>query len=134
MEIKQCILTKNDCYERGATIVPKGVMVHSTGANNPNLRRYIAPDDGLIGKNDYGNDWNRPGLDVCVHAFIGKDKNGKVRIYQTLPWNRRGWHCARSGNNTHIAFEICEDGLDNKAYMQATYQAAVELTAYLCKT
>lgn len=134
MEIKQCLLTKNDCYKRGLTIVPKGVMVHSTGANNPNLRRYIAPDDGVIGKNDYDNDWNRPGLDVCVHAFIGKDKNSKVRIYQTLPWNRRGWHCARSGNNTHISFEICEDNLQDRAYMQETYKAAVELTAYLCKT
>ena len=134
MELKTCYLTENDCYKRGVGITPQGVMVHSTGANNPTLRRYIAPDDGLIGKNDYGNDWNRPGLDVCVHAFIGKDKNGKVRIYQTLPWNRRGWHCGRSGNNTHIAFEICEDNLQDKAYMQETYQAAVELTAYLCKT
>lgn len=134
MVIKQCILTKNDCYKRGAVITPQGVMVHSTGANNPNLRRYLAPDDGTIGKNDYDNDWNRSGLDVCVHAFIGKTKDGKVAVYQTLPWNRRGWHCARSGNNTHIAFEICEDSTDNKAYMQETYKAAVELTAYLCKT
>lgn len=134
MEIKQCILTKNDCYKRGATIVPKGIMVHSTGANNPNLRRYLAPDDGMIGKNDYDNDWNRSGLDVCVHAFIGKDKAGKVTVYQTLPWNHRGWHCGKSGNNTHISFEICEDNLQDKAYMQETYRAAVELTAYLCKT
>lgn len=44
-------------------------MVHSTGANNPNLRRYVQPDDGVLGVNSNQNDWNRPGLEVCVHAF-----------------------------------------------------------------
>ena len=34
-------------------------MVHSTGANNPYLRRYVQPDDGELGKNRYDNDWNR---------------------------------------------------------------------------
>ena len=53
--------------------------------------------------------------------------------YQTLPWTMRGWHCRRSGNDTHIAFEICEDSLTDKSYFRATYQAAVELTAYLCQ-
>ena len=45
----------------------------------------------------------------------------------------RGWHCGGAGNDTHISFEICEDKLADRAYFQATYQAAVELTAYLCK-
>ena len=40
MNLRKCILTENDCYRAGRTIKPKGVMVHSTGANNPNLRRY----------------------------------------------------------------------------------------------
>ena len=35
---------------------PCGVMVHSTGANNPYLRRYVQPDDGELGKNRYDND------------------------------------------------------------------------------
>ncbi|MCH5301172.1 MAG: amidase, partial [Ruminococcus sp.] len=77
------LLTKNDCYKRNQKMTPKGIVVHSTGANNPNIRRYVAPDDGIIGKNDYNNDWNRSGLDVAVHAFIGKDKNGNVKCYQT---------------------------------------------------
>ena len=45
----------------------------------------------------------------------------------------RSWHCGRSGNDTHISFEICEDGLTDRAYFHATYQAAVDLTAYLCR-
>lgn len=134
MNLHECILTQNDCFKAGKTIEPKGVMVHSTGANNPNLKRYVQPDDGLLGKNQYDNDWNRPGLDVCVHAFIGKLADGSIATYQTLPWNMRAWHCGRSGNNTHISFEICEDDLTNDAYFAAVYQEAVELTAYLCRT
>ena len=128
------LLTKNDCYQKGETIVPKGVMIHSTGANNPWLRRYVGPDDGLLGENQYGNHWNRPGLAACVHAFIGRRADGTVDTYQTLPWTMRGWHCGRSGNDTHISFEICEDGLADEDYFRQTYQAAVELTAYLCQT
>ena len=133
MNLRKCILTKNNCYKAGKEITPTGVMWHSTGANNPNLKRYVQPDDGLLGKNNYGNDWNRPGLDVCVHAFIGLDKNGNVATYQTLPWNYRGWHAGGSANNHYISFEICEDGLNDKSYFNKVYKEAVELTAYLCK-
>lgn len=108
-------------------------MVHSTGANNPYLRRYVQPDDGELGKNRYDNDWNRPGLPVCVHAFLGKKAGGGIAVYQTLPWEVQAWHCGRSGNRTHLAFEICEDGLDDRAYFTAVYREAVELTTYLCR-
>jgi N-acetylmuramoyl-L-alanine amidase len=111
-------------------------MVHSTGANNPWLKRYVGPDDGLIGKNTYNNHWNqdRPdGREVCVHAFIGKLADGSIAAYQTLPWNMRGWHCGGSGNDTHIGFEICEDGLNDASYFAAVYREAAELCAYLCK-
>lgn len=136
MDLRKCILTNNACYKAGRTITPKGVMWHSTGANNPNLKRYVQPDDGLLGVNPNGNDWNRykpDGRSVCVHAFIGKDKNGKVCTYQTLPWDRRGWHCGGSGNDRYISFEMCEDALNNRSYFDAVYKEAVELTAYLCK-
>ena len=107
-------------------------MVHSTGANNPWLRRYLAPDDGRLGTPSPRH-WNQSGVGACVHAMIGKAADGSVATYQTLPWDMRGWHCGRSGNDTHIAFEICEDGLTDEGYFQTTYQAAVELTAYLCQ-
>ena len=130
------ILTKNDCYKAGRTITPKGVMVHSTGANNPKLSRYV-PGNAEIGYNTGGNHWDMPGTGACVHAFIGKLADGSVGAVQTLPWNRRGWHCGKgsrgSANDTHISFEICEDGLQDASYFEAVYQAAVELTADLCK-
>lgn len=134
--IRQIYLTNNNCYKAGQYITPKGVMVHSTGANNPYLKRYIAPNDGLIGVNQYGNHWNQPtpdGQQKCVQGFIGKLNNGEVAIYKTLPWNMRGWHAGGSANNTHIGFEICEDGLNDSVYFNKVYQKAVELTAYLCE-
>lgn len=132
MRLYRALLTHNDCYLRGRTIRPQGVMVHSTGANNPWLRRYIAPDDGRLGEPSPRH-WNQSGVGACVHAMIGKAADGSVAAYQTLPWTMRGWHCGRSGNDTHIAFEICEDGLDDEVYFRQTYRAAVELTAYLCQ-
>ena len=133
MDLHRLYLTENDCYKRGRTITPKGVMVHSTGANNPDLKRYVGPDDGLLGVNRNDNHWNRPGVGACVHAFIGKLADGSIATYQTLPWEMRGWHCGKSGNDTHISFEICEDGLDDGEYLAQVYREAVELTAYLCK-
>jgi N-acetylmuramoyl-L-alanine amidase len=136
MNLHKLIFTKNDCYKAGKIITPKGIMVHSTGANNPNLKRYVGPDDGLLGVNQYGNHWNTAtpgGRQVCVHAFIGKLKDGTIATYQTLPWNMRGWHGGGSSNDTHIGFEICEDGLSDPAYFSAVYKEAVELCVYLCK-
>lgn len=133
MNLHKLLLTNNRCYKAGVTINPKGIMVHSTGANNPNLKRYVGPDDGLLGNNQYGNHWNNSNVDVCVHAFIGKLADGSIATYQTLPWNYRGWHAGGSANNTHISFEICEDGLTDATYFAKVYQEAVELCAYLCK-
>ena len=134
MELRQLFLTENACYKKGEHISPKGIMLHSTGCNNPNLRRYLAPDDGLLGKNQYGNHWNQKmDRNVCVHAFIGKLANGTVATYQTLPWDMRGWHCGGKGNDTHISIEICEDNLTNAVYFHKVYAAAVELCAHLCQ-
>lgn len=133
IQITKHYLTYNDCYKTVQTIKPKGIMVHSTGSNNPKLSRYVQPDDGILGKNTNNNDWNRGGISKCVHAFIGKDKNGVVRCYQTLPWNHRGWHGGGSSNNTHIGFEICEDGLNEPVYFAKVYEMTVELCVHLCK-
>ena len=135
MRLREQLLSRNECYITGRTMKPRGVMVHSTGANNPRVARYV-PGDEEIGRNTGGNHWNQPrpgGRQVCVHAFVGKFADGKVGTVQTLPWTMRGWHCAGGANNTHIGFEICEDGLDNLEYFQAVYQEAVELTAMLCQ-
>lgn len=136
MNLNKLIFTENACYKAGRKIKVKGIMVHSTGANNPWLKRYVGPDDGKLGKNQYNNHWNTyhpGGREVCVHGFIGKLADGSIATYQTLPWDHRGWHAGGSANDTHIGFEICEDGLTDKTYFDKVYKEAVELCAYLCK-
>lgn len=137
MRIVQQFLTQNDCYRIGKTINVKGVCVHSTGANNPYASRYV-PGNDVIGYNKSNNHWNKSGITKCVHAFIGKFADGEVGTVQTLPWNRRGWHAASgyngSANDTHIGFEICEDGLNDATYFNKVYKEAVELVAMLCKS
>jgi len=134
MNLNRLYLTKNECYLTGRRIAPKGIMVHSTGVNNPNLRRYVGPNDGKLGINLYNNHWNQPrpeGRQVCVHAFIGKLQDGTIATYQTLPWDYRAWHAGGSANDTHIGFEICEG--EDPAYFHGAYEEALELCAYLCR-
>lgn len=157
MNLNKLFLTRNACYQANKKITVKGLMLHSTAVNNPNLRRYVGPDDGKLGVNKYGNHWNvyHPdgkdigphtfvknkngrcvtcgGRQVCVHAFIGLLKDGSVGTYQTLPWNISGWHAGGSANNSYIGVEICEDDMNSLEYLKKTYKEAVELFAYLCK-
>ena len=143
MRIRTQYLTRHACCAAGRSLAPAGVMLHSTGANNPNVSRYV-PGDGVIGYNTGGTHWDQTNeewkakfgkpLDKCVHAFVGRFADGSVGAVQTLPWTMRAWHCGNAtGNSRYIGFEICEDGLDDPAYFAAVYRAAVELTAFLCR-
>ena len=133
MKIVQSILTKNPCYTAGKKITVKGLMLHSVGCPQPSASVFI-------------NNWNRADYGrACVHAFIDGN-NGNV--YQTLPWNHRGWHGGGTCNNTHIGVEMCEpacikytsgstftcsDITTARAVVQRTYDTAVSLFAHLCK-
>lgn len=146
-EYKVCLLTNNACYKDNYAMQPQGIVVHSTGANNPYLKRYVQPDDGILGVNKYNNSWNRSGVNVCVHAFIGKDQNGTVRCYQTLPWEICCWGVGRGNKGSYnypaskkypqdrsfIQFEMCEDDLNNKQYFDDVMDTATSLCAMLCK-
>lgn len=143
MNLHKLIFTESDCYKEGMAkkqfIKPIALMWHSTGANNPYLKRYVGPDDGLLGKNIYNNHWNQPrDRRVCYHAFVGKLKDDTIASYQVLPWDLRGWHSGsgKNGNGNslgYIGICICEDNLKDKAYAMAVYQEAVEFSAYICK-
>lgn len=140
-----CMLTQSTCYKNTEKMTIKGVLWHSTGANNPTLRRYVQPSDNdknratllkKIGKNQYGNDWNHIYYEAGVNAWIGEFYDESVGTVQTLPWNYRPWGCGGgwkgSCNDGWIQFEICEDGLSDKTYFNKVYKEACELTAYLC--
>jgi len=133
MNLVQSILTKNPCYTAGRKITVKGLMLHSVGCSQPKASVFI-------------NSWNSASYsNACVHGFI--DGNDGT-VYQTLPWNHRGWHAGGDANNTHIGVEMCEpacikytggssftcsDTATARAVAKRTYEAAVELFAMLCK-
>ena len=141
-----CMMTQSTCYMQTQKMQVKGVLWHSTGANNPTLKRYVQPDDNaadrdlmikVIGKNAYGNDWNHTSVQAGLNAWIGKLADGSVAAVQTMPWDYRPWGCGSgskgSCNTGWIQFEICEDGLNDREYFEKVYKEACELTAYLCK-
>ena len=137
MKLVESIMTRNPCCTAGRKITVKGLMLHSVGCPQPKASAFI-------------NSWNSPSHgSSCVHGFI--DGNDGT-VYQTLPWNHRGWHCGSgnkgSGNNTHIGVEMCEPACikytagsnftcsnltEARAVAERTYKAAVELFAMLCK-
>lgn len=139
MDYNVLLMTKSDCYKASRAMTPKGIVVHSTGVNNTNLKRYIGPDDGRLGSNSYDNHWNQPGVSTCVHAFIGKDKKGKICTYQTLPLNICAWGVGKGSkgsynyNPAYLQFEILEDNLKNKKYFNSVMKEAQELCAKWCK-
>jgi flagellum-specific peptidoglycan hydrolase FlgJ len=129
-------MENNPCYTAGSRISVQGLMLHSVGCAQPSASAFI-------------NSWNKASYDrACVHGFI--DGNDGT-VYQTLPWNYRGWHCGSSingsANDTHIGVEMCEPGCityvggatiecndydEARAVAERTYNSAVELFAYLC--
>lgn len=142
----QCFMRQSSWYKKAGKVKVKGVLWHSTGADNPTLRRYIQPDSNepnrahllkVLGTNKNNNSWNRPGLNVGVHAFIGKLASGEVSTVQAGEWDKEAWGCGSgkkgSCNQGWIQFEICEDALTDPVYFEQIYREAVELTVYLCK-
>ena len=127
----------NLCYKAARTMPtgsPAGIIIHSTGANNPNLKRYVnAPE--ICGENPYRNYFDRPDSNVCPHAVIGKDKNGEVKAAKLLPWNVCCWGCGSGSKGSYnyspayIQIEVCEDALNDRAY----FEEAFGLVADLCK-
>lgn len=136
MEILQAFQTENRCYKQGKKNKAIGIVVHSTGAVNRNLSRYVdAPD--RLGKNKYNNHWNKAEADKCMHAFIGYDKDQNVIVAQTLPYDYVCWGSGKgkngSYNSTHLQFEICQGSNTDEAYYREAVKCAEEYCAYLCK-
>ncbi len=134
MQIIPAFVTQNKCYQAGAPLTPRGIMLHSVGTPQPSAAVFAR------GYNQY----QPGGRSVCVHGFIQRDGT----YYQTLPYTMRAWHCGGSANGTHIGIEMTEpasivytggaswrdlDPAATEAHVRGTYAAAVELFAQLCE-
>lgn len=152
MEIIECLHTESRCwkYKGGTGYYPArqvGILLHTTGVNNPNLKRYCQPskddpkrDELLkrIGKNLNGNSWNR-NITKAVHFFIGRLADGNVATVHNIPLDFSAWGVGKGKKGSynynptsHIQFEICEDGKKDYDYFLATKGEAVELCVLLC--
>lgn len=136
MKIVEHFLTRNRCYQAAQQNTKGGLILHSVSCPQPSAQVFV-------------NSWNSADKSACVHAFIDANTGD---VYQTLPWEYRGWHCGSgpngSGNNTHIGVEMCEpacirytDGArftcsnveEARAAVRRTYESAVQLFAELCE-
>lgn len=141
-----CMQTQSRCYKETRKMKVLGVLWHSTGANNPTIKRYVQPSDDdpnreellrILGVNKNRNDWNHVSVGAGLNCWIGKLADGTVATVQTMPWDFRPWGCGPgkkgSCNSGWIQFEIAEDSLNDPVYFGAVYREACEITAYLCK-
>lgn len=124
MQITERFAVKNKCYQAGAPLTPRGIMLHSVGTPQPSAAVFARSF----------NQYQPGGASVCVHAFVQADGT----VYQTLPWEMIAWHCGGSANSTHIGVEMTEPSAgmtrDEAAEQIAgTYRTAVELFAALCR-
>ena len=124
MQIIPAFVTQNKCYQAGAPLTPRGIMLHSVGTPQPSAAVFARSF----------NQYQPGGVSVCVHAFAQADGT----VYQTLPWEMRGWHCGGSANSTHIGVEMTEPSTgmtrsEAAEQVAGTYHTAVELFAALCK-
>lgn len=138
MEIIKAYMTKNPSYTRNRSIKPIGVLVHSTGAANKNLKRYVDSPDRL-GKNQYNNHWNKADADKSVHAFIGYDKSQQVIVAETLPHDRACWGCGGGKNGSYnydphayLQFEICQGSSSDEEYYWKAIKVAEDYCVHLC--
>lgn len=140
MEIIQAYFTKHPCYNaKRKAISPVGIFVHSTGAVNRELRRWVDSPERL-GKNQYNNHWDKPTATKSVHAFIGYDKFDEVIVAETLPHDIACWGAGKGKNGSYnynphayIQFEICQGSNTDSEYYWEAITVAEEYCAYLCK-
>lgn len=124
MQITERFAVKNKCYQAGAPLTPRGIMLHSVGTPQPSAAVFARSF----------NQYQPGGASVCVHAFVQADGT----VYQTLPWEMIAWHCGGSANSTHIGVEMTEPSAgmtrDEAAeQIVGTYRTAVALFAALCR-
>lgn len=94
--IQPMFITKNRTYTNPSFKTKKKLMLHSTATPGAPAQNFF-------------NSWNSASASTSVEFFLDNEK-----ILQYMPIGANGvncyktWHCGASGNNTHIATEVCE--------------------------
>ena len=130
-------------YKIARKMDPCGIILHSTGFNNPYLKRYVQTENkssslfNLLGNNKYKNDWNSIKTAAIPHIIVGKFENENIGSIQLLPWTyqskKSGVGRKGSCDNGWIQIELCEDNLKDEKYFQEVYSEMIKNIVFLCK-
>lgn len=134
----ETIGTYSGAYIADRRIKPKRFVIHSTGAANPYLKRWVN-DPEHVGENPNKNYFGGDNDDrqVMPHAVFGLTHNDKYAIINILPYDYRCWGCGAgkrgSYNDSAIQIEIAEPyDLNDVDYFNAAMTSAAEWCAKLC--
>ena len=130
------------CWQRNSIrslnsrfLIPKGIVIHSTGRNQKALKEYIQPaltdpnyEEWIkqLGKNSKHTDYNHSYKSNSFHFWIGENAAGDVCAIATEPLNIRTW------DDEFIHICICEDELFSKAYLKKCLLKLYGLCWILC--
>ena len=102
---------------------PMGIIVHSTGFNNPYTAYHVEKSKNLK---------------RFPHAFIGYDEMKKISVVEIIPQNiccrnvGIGMYGSLDYAPAYLQIEICEDSKENKNYYNAVFEEAIEYCAHIC--
>lgn len=130
-----CMMTNSTQWAYYKTLKPKGIIIHSSGRNNPYLRHFVQPSKNdenyediisQLGENKRHDDWNHIHTAYNFHYWIGKDNFDNVVSIQTFPLDVKTW------KDSYIHICICEDNLDNPTYLTNCISKLIKLCKSLC--
>ena len=125
MKIIKNMAVNSECYKNSKKMIPQGIVIHSTGVNEPRVDRYI----GKINQFEQ----------VCGHAYIGIVNDNEICVSEVLPLDvcckhiGYGQKGSFDSNPPYIQLEICEDCLNDGVYYKTAFDVAAEYCAYLCR-
>lgn len=126
MKIIKNIAVNSECYKESKKMIPQGIVIHSTGVNEPRLDRYMS----IVNRFEQ----------ICGHAYVGINNDNELCVTEVLPLDicckdiGYGQKGSFNNNPPYIQLEICEDCLMDDDYYIAVFDIAAEYCAYLCRT
>lgn len=125
MKIIKNIAVNSECYKESKKMIPQGIVIHSTGVNEPRLDRYTSKVNRFE--------------QICGHAYVGIDNDNELCVTEVLPLDicckdiGYGQKGSFNSNPPYIQLEICEDCLKDNDYYNAVFDLAAQYCAYLCQ-
>ena len=129
-------MTNSTAWAKGIKkMTPKGIIIHSSGFEQPYLWYFIQPSNSnpnksqilnTIGVNKKHTDYNHTRRLINYHYWIGKDSNNNIQTIKAFPNDFK-----IKDNYIHIC--LLEDDLNDKKYALQIVSELIQLCVHLCK-